>query len=74
MDKIYLEQTEKEWNEAPLYMSCADISKFGFKKDVVYGWFHSSDFPPVIKQNGYRVNKYKFKTWLEKKEVDLCAE
>ena len=61
---------EKEWNEAPLYMSVADIKKLGFTQSVIYTWFHMSNFPPVIKQNGFRVNKYKFKTWLESREVN----
>lgn len=61
---------EKEWNEAPLYMNVSDIIKLGFTRAIIYQWFHSPTFPPVVNQNGYRVNKYKFKRWLESREVN----
>lgn len=68
------ENLEIEWKEAPLYMSCKDIIKLGFKKNTIYKWFHSKDFPTVIKQGGYRVNKYKLKNWLENMEESTWNE
>lgn len=59
---------EKLWDQFPMYMSVSDIATLGFKKTVIYGWLRTQGFPPVIKENGYRVNKFKFRAWLESKE------
>lgn len=60
--EIYM---EREWEEAPLFMSCKDIVKLGFKKTAVYCWFKDETFPPHICNNGIRVNKYRLREWLE---------
>ena len=55
-----------------MYIGYKEIVQLGFKKTSVYRWFNSADFPPMIRQSGLKVNKYKFKEWLEKLEVSKC--
>lgn len=59
---------DAEWEKLPMYLGYKDIIEMGFGKNTIYRWFNCEDFPPVIKRNGVRVNKQKFKEWLEKQE------
>lgn len=59
---------DEAWEHLPMYMGCSDIISLGFKKTTIYEWFRSDDFPPVINRNGYKVNKFKFRAWLENQE------
>lgn len=61
-------ELETEWQDMPLYMGYADIKKLGFKKTQIYQWFHSADFPPMLRKDAKKVNKYKLKQWLEERE------
>lgn len=63
---------DAEWEKLPMYIGCKEIVQLGFKKTSVYRWFKSDDFPPMVRQSGLRVNKYKFKEWLENSEVCKC--
>lgn len=65
---------EKDWEKLPMYLTCKDIMTLGFRKTTIYKWFRSKGFPPVIRSDGLKVNKYKFKEWLEKQEVICCEE
>lgn len=58
-----------EWENQPMYLGYHEIVDMGFSRATVYRWFNSDDFPPVIKRNGLKVNKYKFKDWLEGQEM-----
>lgn len=51
-----------------MYMGYKDIARLGFSKSTIYRWFNSEDFPPMIRRNGFKVNKEKFRKWLEKQE------
>ena len=59
---------EKEWERLPLYVGYAEIISLGFKKTRVYKWFKRQDFPPMLRNDGKRVNKYKLKKWIEERE------
>ena len=63
---------DNDWEKLPMYIGYKDIMELGFKKDRIYKWFNREDFPPMIRSEGMRVNKYKFKDWLEKMEVARC--
>ena len=62
------ETIDIEWANMPLYMGYSDIIQLGFKKTRVYNWFNRPDFPPMLRNDGKRVNKYKLKEWLEERE------
>ena len=64
----YDAEVEKVWEKMPLYVSCKHIEKLGFKKTRIYAWFHREDFPPMIKNGGKVVNKFKLRKWLEERE------
>lgn len=60
---------DTEWEKMPMYIGYKEITSLGFKKDIIYKWFNRPDFPPMIRSDGMKVNKYKFRQWLEKLEV-----
>ena len=57
------------WESLPLYLNYKEIMKLGFKKDTIYKWFNSESFPEMLHIGGMRVNKFKFREWLEKQEM-----
>jgi len=65
---------EKYWEQFPLYMGYKEIMKLGFPKARIYQMFNSEDFPPMIRQKGYRVNKFKLKEWLKGYEIKDIKE
>jgi len=59
---------EVEWKNLPLYVGYEEIISLGFKKTRVYNWFKRDDFPPMLHQDGKKVNKYKLRKWIEERE------
>ena len=64
---------DEAWNTLPMYIGYKDIMKLGFKKATIYRWFNAEDFPPMIRSGGMRVNKFKFREWLENSEEAFCG-
>ena len=64
---------DEVWDELPMYIGYKEIMKLGFSQATIYRWFNAKDFPPMIRKGGMRVNKLKFKNWLEKNE-EVCHE
>lgn len=60
---------EDTWNNMPLYIGYKEIMKLGFSQATIYRWFNAESFPPMIRNGGMRVNKFKFREWLEHNEV-----
>lgn len=65
---------EDVWDSFPLYIGYKDIMKLGFKKYRIYEWFNCESFPEMVRKGGMRVNKFKFREWLEQQEVTFNEE